>query len=95
MATDEISLRERKSAKLKLLVLSIAKTMLREQSFQDIHVTDICKKADISKVTFFRYFPQKEDLLLYFMRVWSFELSLELQKNDIKGLKAVRQIFDR
>ncbi|WP_296618700.1 TetR/AcrR family transcriptional regulator [Marivirga sp.] len=95
MATDEISLRERKSAKLKLLILSIAKTMLRQQSFQDIHVTDICQKADISKVTFFRYFPQKEDLLLYFMRVWAFELNIELQRNDIKGLRAVKQIYDR
>lgn len=95
MVTEEISLRERKSAKLKLLILSIAKTMLRQHSFQDIHVTDICKKADISKVTFFRYFPQKEDLLLYFMRVWAFKLNIELQKNEIKGLKAVKQIYDR
>jgi AcrR family transcriptional regulator len=95
MANEGISLRERKSAKLKLLILSIAKTMLRQQNFQDIHVTELCKKAGISKVTFFRYFPQKEDLLLYFMRVWAFELSLELQKNDIKGIKAVKLIFDR
>jgi AcrR family transcriptional regulator len=95
MALEGISLRERKSAKLKLLILSLAKTMLRQQSFQDIHVTDICKKAGISKVTFFRYFPQKEDILLYFMRVWAFELSLEMQRDNLKGIKAVKFIFDR
>jgi AcrR family transcriptional regulator len=95
MVKEQISLRDRKSAKLKLLILSIAKSMLRHNSFQQIHVTDICKKADISKVTFFRYFPQKEDLLLYFMRVWAFELSIEMQKKDIKGLKAVKFIFDK
>jgi len=95
MTTDGISLRERKSAKLKLLILSIAKTMLRQSNFQDMHVVDICNKAGISKVTFFRYFPQKEDLLLYFMRVWAFELSMEMQKNEVKGIKAVKFIFDR
>lgn len=95
MVKMEISLRDRKSAKLKLLILSIAKTMLLQKSFQDIHVTDICSKAGISKVTFFRYFPQKEDLLLYFMRVWAFELSIDMQKNEIKGIKAVKHIFDK
>jgi len=95
MAFEGINLRERKSAKLKLLILSFAKTMLRERNFQDIHVTEICSKAGISKVTFFRYFPQKEDVLLYFMRVWAFEVSMELQKKDIRGIKAVKYIFDR
>lgn len=95
MVTEAISLRERKSAKLKLLILANAKSMLRQQNFQDIHVTELCKKADISKVTFFRYFPQKEDLLLYLMRVWSFELSIEIQQKEMRGLKAIRFIFDR
>ena len=95
MVKDSTSLRDRKSAKLKLLILSISKTMLQNRNFHDIHVMDLCKKAGISKVTFFRYFPQKEDLLLYFMRVWSFELSIEMQTNNLKGLKAIKFIFDR
>jgi AcrR family transcriptional regulator len=95
MVSEVLSLRERKAAKLKLLILSLAKSMLRQQNFNDIYVTDLCKKAGISKVTFFRYFPQKEDILLYFIRVWSFEVSIELEKKDIKGLKAVKYIFDQ
>jgi AcrR family transcriptional regulator len=95
MPTEELSLRERKAAKLKLLILNLAKEMLLHKNFNDIHVTDLCKEAKVSKVTFFRYFPQKEDLLLYFMRVWAFELSVEMQKNNINGLKAVKFIFDR
>ncbi|WKK80267.2 TetR/AcrR family transcriptional regulator [Marivirga arenosa] len=95
MANSEISLRERKSAKLKLLILSTAKTELQKSNFQDLHVTNLCEKVGISKVTFFRYFPQKEDLLLYFLRVWSFEISMELLSNETKGIKAVKYIFDR
>ncbi len=95
MLTEGLSLRERKAAKLKLLILNLAKDMLIEKNFNDIHVTDLCKEANISKVTFFRYFPQKEDLLLYFMRVWSFEISVSLQRQDLKGIKAVKYIYDR
>jgi AcrR family transcriptional regulator len=95
MLTVELSLRERKAAKLKLLILTMAKEMLLKKDFNDIHVTAICKEANISKVTFFRYFPQKEDLLLYFMRVWSFEISISLQKQELKGIKAVKYIYDR
>lgn len=95
MLTVELTLRERKAAKLKLLILSLVKNMLIEHSFHDIHVLDICKKANVSKVTFFRYFPQKEDVLLYFMRIWSFEVNMDLQKQRINGSKAVKYIFDR
>ncbi|HET8859201.1 TetR/AcrR family transcriptional regulator [Marivirga sp.] len=95
MVKDEVSLRERKAAKLKLLILSLVKKLLINRSFNDIHVTDICREANISKVTFFRYFPQKEDILLYFMRVWAYEVNVELQKNQIKGLAAVKYIYDR
>ncbi|MGM0580399.1 MAG: TetR/AcrR family transcriptional regulator [Bacteroidota bacterium] len=95
MITDGLSLRERKAAKLKLLILDLAKEMLLKKNFSDIYVTDICNEANISKVTFFRYFPQKEDLLLYFMRVWAFEISVSLQKQEFKGIKAVKYIYDR
>jgi len=95
MALSEISLRERKSAKLKLLILETTKNQLQHTNFNDIHVIDICKKVDISKVTFFRYFPQKEDVLLYLLRVWAYKTAVRLNKEHLKGLKAVNFIFDQ
>lgn len=95
MSIPVISLRERKSAKLKLLILKTTQEALRKQNFTEIHVKDICKTVGISKVTFFRYFPQKEDILLYLLRTWAFKTSVHLQKNQIKGLAAVRYIFDQ
>ncbi len=93
MAKLDISLRERKSAKLKLLILDKTKQQLQKRNFNDIHVSDICKEVGISKVTFFRYFPQKEDVLLYLLRVWAFRTSVHLNEQQIKGLQAVNSIF--
>lgn len=95
MAVVDLSIRERKAAKLKLLILSSAKELLLKKSFNEIYVNEICDIVGVSKVTFFRYFPQKEDILLYFMRVWSFEISIDTNKKRLDGLKAVHYIFER
>jgi AcrR family transcriptional regulator len=95
MSAAALSLRERKSAKLKLLILSTTQEALKKQNFTDIHVNDICKLVGISKVTFFRYFPQKEDVLLYLLRIWAFRTSIHLQNVGLKGIKAVNYIFDQ
>ncbi len=95
MAANEPSLRDRKSAKLKLLILDKTRLRLQHHNFNDIHVADICKEVDISKVTFFRYFPQKEDVLLYLLRVWAYKTAVHLNNEEIKGIKAVNYIFDQ
>ncbi|GAA5041322.1 hypothetical protein GCM10011506_42910 [Marivirga lumbricoides] len=95
MVKEEFSVRDRKAAKLKLLILSHTKELLVRKNFNDIHVTEICKSVGISKVTFFRYFPQKEDILLYGMRIWAFETSIKIKDKALEGLKAVTFIFER
>ncbi len=95
MAKDELTVRNRKAAKLKLLILSYTKELLLTQNFNEIHVTNICEGVGISKVTFFRYFPQKEDVLLYSLRVWAFETSIKIKDKSLEGMKAVNFIFER
>ena len=95
MDDQNLSIRERKSAKLKLLILSTTQAALKTTNFSDIHVKEICKEVDISKVTFFRYFHQKEDVLLYLLRIWAFKTSVSIQKQQLTGLKAVHYIFDQ
>ncbi|HAC25176.1 MAG TPA: TetR family transcriptional regulator, partial [Cytophagales bacterium] len=52
-------------------------------------------KVKISKVTLFKYFPQKEDILLYYFRVWCFKRTVELQDKPREGLTGVQFLFDR
>jgi AcrR family transcriptional regulator len=90
-----MSLRKEKAAKLKLNILDQAIKMTGKRSFADLHVEQLCKKVKISKVTFFKYFPQKEDLLLYHFRVWCLHRSVELKQKPKEGVEALYLLFDR
>lgn len=91
----KISLREKKKAKTKLALLQASLDLGGERSFRQVLVEDICQEADVSKVTFFKFFPQKEDLLIYFMSVWQAQCYLELLDCGKRGWEAVRHIYGK
>ncbi|MED4603447.1 TetR/AcrR family transcriptional regulator [Paenibacillus validus] len=93
MNTRQISLRELKKARAKLAIYEASLSLIGERSFRDMTVEDVCRKAEVSKVTFFKFFRQKEDLLIYFMRVWLTERLIELEENGKKGFDAIRHLF--
>ena len=90
-----MSLRKEKAARLKLSVLDQTLKLIGKKSFDDLYVDEICDKAKISKVTLFKYFPQKEDILLYFFRVWCLRRAVELYEKPREGMQGVLFIFDR
>ncbi|WP_312111618.1 TetR/AcrR family transcriptional regulator [Brevibacillus reuszeri] len=93
MTSETISLREKKKAKTKLALLEGCLERIGEGTFRSVLVEDICQHAEVSKVTFFKFFPQKEDLLIYFMSIWQAECYVELSNSSKRGLAAVRYIF--
>jgi len=90
-----MSLRKEKAARLKLSVLDQTLKLIGKKSFDDLYVDEICDKSKISKVTLFKYFPQKEDILLYFFRVWCLRRAVELYEKPREGMQGVLFIFDR
>jgi AcrR family transcriptional regulator len=90
-----MSLRKEKAARLKLSVLDQTLKLIGKKSFDDLFVDEICDKAKISKVTLFKYFPQKEDILLYFFRIWCLRRAVELHEKPREGIQGVLSIFDR
>jgi AcrR family transcriptional regulator len=88
-----ISLREIKKARSKLSIFKACLELVREKSFREVKVEEICEKAEVSKVTFFKFFQQKEDLLVYFMRIWLDQRLLELKNNPARGLDGIRFLF--
>ncbi|MEV0642733.1 TetR family transcriptional regulator [Streptomyces sp. NPDC050619] len=61
----EIGLRERKKRRMYEVVSEIAIRLFLEKGFDAVSVAEVAAAADISKPTLFRYFPTKEDLVLY------------------------------
>jgi AcrR family transcriptional regulator len=60
-----LSLRERKKAKTKAAIQHHALRLFEAQGYDATTVEQIAEAAEISPSTFFRYFPTKEDVILY------------------------------
>jgi AcrR family transcriptional regulator len=90
-----MSLRKEKAARLKVQVLEHTLKLIGKKAFDDIYVEDICEKVKISKVTFFKYFPQKEDVLLYHFRIWCLGRSVELRQKPREGMQGVYYLLDK
>jgi AcrR family transcriptional regulator len=90
-----MSLRKEKAARLKVQVLEHTLKLIGKKAFEDIYVEDICEKVKISKVTFFKYFPQKEDVLLYHFRIWCLGRSVELRQKPKEGIQGVYYLLDK
>jgi AcrR family transcriptional regulator len=90
-----MGIRSVKAARLKLQILEHTVKLIGKKSFEDLHVDHVCDKVKVSKVTFFKYFPQKEDILLYYHRIWCFDRAVELEVKKKEGLAGVTYLFDR
>ncbi|MFI6209955.1 TetR/AcrR family transcriptional regulator [Streptomyces sp. NPDC051041] len=62
---SEPGLRERKKQRMYQAVSDIAVRLFVERGFDAVSVAEVAAAAEISKPTLFRYFPAKEDLVLY------------------------------
>ena len=90
-----MSLRKEKAARLKLSVLDHTIRLIGKKSFDDLYVDEICEKVKISKVTLFKYFPTKEDILLYYFRVWCLKRAVELGDKPREGMAGITYLFDK
>jgi len=90
-----MSLRKEKAARLKVQVLDVTLKLIGKKSFDDLYVDDICDKVKISKVTLFKYFPQKEDILLYYFRAWCLGRSVELAQKPKEGIQCIYNLLDK
>ena len=92
-----LGLRERKKAKTRAAIQRHALRLFREQGYEATTVEQIAEVAEVSPSTFFRYFPTKEDIVLYDdldpLLIAAFEAQ-PAELSPIQALRrALRQVF--
>jgi AcrR family transcriptional regulator len=60
-----LGLRERKKARTRAAIQRHALRLIRRQGYDATTVSQIAEAAEVSESTFFRYFPTKEDVVLW------------------------------
>ena len=63
--TGSFDLRERKRTRMRLMIQTEALRLFEEKGYAQTTVDEIADRAAISARTFFRYFPTKEDVVIW------------------------------
>ncbi|HEY4754054.1 MAG TPA: TetR family transcriptional regulator, partial [Candidatus Limnocylindrales bacterium] len=84
-------LRERKKAKTRMAIQEHALRLFREQGYDRTTVEQIADAAEVSPSTFFRYFPTKEDVVLYDALDPLIIVAFRRQPKHLTALQAMRE----
>ncbi|WP_161369169.1 TetR family transcriptional regulator [Streptomyces sp. SID5643] len=86
-------LRERKKQRMYETVSDIAVRLFLEKGFDAVSVAEVAAAAEISKPTLFRYFPAKEDLVLYRIADHEGEAARVVARAEGTAVEALRRHF--
>jgi AcrR family transcriptional regulator len=84
-------LRERKKAKTRATIQRHALRLFREQGYEATTVEQIADAAEVSPSTFFRYFPTKEDVVLYDPFDPLLIAAFKAQPSELTPMQAMRE----
>lgn len=89
----EPGLRERKKRRMYETLSEVAIRLFLEKGFDAVSVAEIAAAAEVSKPTLFRYFPAKEDLVLYRIADHEDEAARVVVESGEAPLVALRRHF--
>jgi AcrR family transcriptional regulator len=88
---EKPGLRERKKLKTRAAIQEHALRLFRERGYDETTVEQIAEAAEVSPSTFFRYFPTKEDVVLYDVLDPVLIEAFRNQPRDLSPLTAFRR----
>ena len=79
-------IKNEENAKIKkiLQILSTAEDLFQRFGFKRITIEEICVKANVSKMTFYKYFPNKNELIKHLMNSWLKQVEKTI--NEFEGM---------
>jgi AcrR family transcriptional regulator len=92
-AGPSLGLRERKKLKTRAAIQEHALRLFREQGYDATTIEQIAAAAEVSPSTFFRYFPTKEDVVLFDSTDPMMFDAFERQPPELSVIEALRRAF--
>lgn len=95
MNRKEYSLRATKHARTKLAIMRAFMERLKRDRFESISIIKVCKDAEVAQGTFFNYFPEKIDVLAYYLRLTMAKMIWAAERNSVAGrcLAKIETVF--
>ena len=90
---NKFGLREKKAAILKTAILDEMLRLLKDKDLNEISLDELCSNVNTTKVTFFKYFTHKEQVLDYFIQRWLYDRSYEISCKGLQGLEGINHVF--
>lgn len=94
MRTLKSLLRSNKARPKQAMLVETAFALFRKHGFQRVTIEEICAVAKVSKVTFYRYYSGKEELILYILRLFVDDFSAKIE-GILKSDTGIKGKFDR
>jgi AcrR family transcriptional regulator len=91
--SEAVSLRERKKAKTRALIQREALHLFSRQGYDATTVEQIAAAAEVSESTFFRYFPSKEEVVLWDQFDSRVVDAFKAQPAELHPVDALQQAF--
>ena len=90
------SLRERKKADVRNALVQTAVGLFLKKGFEAVTVDEIVEKANVSRSTFFRYFPTKEAIVFrhHARRLAVFKAFIEKDRDSSSPVLGLQRAFD-
>ena len=86
-----IPLREKKAAQTRLALLDALLDRIEDAPLHTIPVKALCAEVPCSEPTFFNHFKGKDHLIVFYIQLWSLEMSW-LAEHDLAQLSALARI---
>jgi len=90
-----ITKRTQNASLIRYKVVNYLVDSCQKRDFQLIYVSEICKAAGISKVTFFKYFDHKEDVLMFYQSLINTQICIDVSNNDLHSLAGLEQVVEQ
>lgn len=89
-----ITKRTQNAALIRFNVHKYVMNSCKTRDFTSIRVTEICEASGISKVTFFKYFDKKEDVLFLFKSILNTSICIDVSNKQLQSVAGLEHIID-